>query len=274
MTNGFQPCKLDRIMVNEEWLSAFPSSHANLDSPDISDHSPISLAIQPFPSFGPKPFKYFDMWASHPSFLTTVLQAWEKPVTAFSSPLIAISRKLKKVKQVFKDWNSNTFGNISKQILECKDRLGSIQIRLQLDHCNGALADEEKASLELSCLLAREESFPKQKSIIKWLELGDSNSAYFHRSLKAKVYANSIVHLTALDGSIVSTVKGIKDLVVQHFKGLFTSSQLASPPIPNGLLNKFIPSALHDSLSSIPNEDQIAAAFLSQGFGSPRPGWL
>ncbi|XP_043694582.1 uncharacterized protein LOC122645335 [Telopea speciosissima] len=212
-------------MVNEEWLSAFPSSHVNLDSPDISDHSTISLAIQSFPSFGLKPFKYFDTWASHPSFLTIVVQAWEKPVTAFSSPLIAFSRKLKNVKAAFKDWNSNTFGNISQQVLECKDRLGSIQIRLQSDHCNGALADEEKAtSLELSSLLAREESFQKQKSRIKRLELGDSNSAYFHRSLKAKVNANSIFHLTAQDGSIVSTVKGIKDLAVQHFKGLFTSS--------------------------------------------------
>ncbi|XP_043697542.1 uncharacterized protein LOC122648386, partial [Telopea speciosissima] len=266
-------CKLDRVMVNEEWLSAFPSSHANFDNPDISDHSPISLAIQPFPSFGPKPFKYFDMWASHPSFLTTVIQAWEKPVTAFSSPLITFSKKLKNVKAALKDLNSTTFGNISQQVLDCKDRVGSIQIRLQSDHCNGALADEEKVtSLELSSLLAREESFLKQKSRIKWLELGNSNSAYFHRSLKDKVNANSIVHLTAQDGSIVSTVKDIKDLAVQHFKGIFTSSQLSSPPIPNGLLNKLIPSTLLDSLSSIPNKDEIVAAIHSlKVSGAPGP---
>ncbi|XP_043700239.1 uncharacterized protein LOC122650948 [Telopea speciosissima] len=99
-------CKLDRVLVNEEWLSSFPSSHASFASPDISDHSPISLAIQPSTSFGPKPFKYFDMWSSHLSFLATVQEAWDKPVLAFSTPLIAFSKKFRNVKTALKEWNS------------------------------------------------------------------------------------------------------------------------------------------------------------------------
>ncbi|XP_043696965.1 uncharacterized protein LOC122647676 [Telopea speciosissima] len=218
-------CKLDRVLVNEEWLTSFPSSHASFENLGISDHSPISLAIQPFTSFGPKPFKYFDMWSSHPTFLPVVLEAWQKPVLAFSTPLRAFSKRLKNVKAALKDWNLNIFGDITLQVKECKDRLASIQSRLQSDLLNDSLAIEEKeVSIQLSSLLAREESFLKQKSRIKWLDLVDSNSTYFHRSVKARVNSDSVVQLTRQDGSVVNTVKDIKDMAVQHFKGIFTGA--------------------------------------------------
>ncbi|XP_043720916.1 uncharacterized protein LOC122668414 [Telopea speciosissima] len=218
-------CKLDRVLVNEEWLTSFPTSHAIFDNLDISDHSPISLEIQPFTSFSPKPFKYFDMWSSHETFLPLVQEAWNKPVFSFSSPLLAFSKKLKNVKAALKVWNNTTFGNISIQVSECKENLASIQVQLQSDSLNDLLAEEEKeVSRHLSSLLAREESFLKKKSRIKWLDLGDSNTAYFHWSVKAKVNANSIVQLTLPDGSTVNTVKDIKDLAVQHFKSIFSGS--------------------------------------------------
>ncbi|XP_043717970.1 uncharacterized protein LOC122665905 [Telopea speciosissima] len=174
-------CKLDRFLVNEEWLTAFPSSQASFDNPDISVHSPISLAIQPFTSFGLKPFKFFDI-------------------------------KLKNVKAALKDWNLKVFGNISHQVVDCKERLASLQASLQTDFLNESLALEEKeVSSQLSALLAREESFLKQKSRINWLDLGDSNTAYFHRSVKARLNANSIMQLSRPDGSLVNSVKDIKD---------------------------------------------------------------
>ncbi|XP_043696657.1 uncharacterized protein LOC122647302 [Telopea speciosissima] len=238
-------CKLDRVLVNEEWLHSFPSSHASFENPGISDHSPISLDIQPFTSFGPKPFKYFDMWSSHPTFLPVVLEAWQKPVYAFSSPLIAFSKRLKNVKAALKDWNLNIFGNITLQVPECKDRLHSIQARLQSDLHNVSLAAEEKVvSNQLSSLLASEESFLKQKS----------------RMLSRK------------DGSIVNTVKDIKDLAVQHFKGIFTGLQEDHATVPSHLLNKFIAPEFLDSLSAIPKEEEIVKAIHSlKVIGAPGP---
>ncbi|XP_043696723.1 uncharacterized protein LOC122647366 [Telopea speciosissima] len=251
-------CKLDRVLVNEEWLTSFPSSHAYFDNPGISDHSPISLTIKPFSSFGPKPFKYFNMWSSHFTFKPLVLEAWNKPVFSFSNPLLAFSKRLKNVKAALKAWNLNTFGNINLQVANCKDRLASIQLRLHSDLHNGSLAVEEKEiSSELASVLAREESFMKQKSRIKWLDLGDSNTAYFHRSVKARANANSISQLYLPDGSLVTRVNGIKDLAVQHFKDLFSSHQVDHSPIPDHLLNKFVDPELHASLCAIPKEEEM-----------------
>ncbi|XP_043705440.1 uncharacterized protein LOC122655301 [Telopea speciosissima] len=257
-------CKLDRVMVNDFWLTSFPSSSATFDTPGISDHSHISLSVQPYTSFGPKPFKYFDMWSSHPTFLTTVKDAWEKPVQAFSSPLIAFARKLRNVKESLKVWNSNIFGNISLQVQDCKDRLSSIQLQIQLDPLNCQLAaDEKAASHDLSVLLSQEESFLWQKARIKWLELGDSNSAYFHGSLKSRSNFNAILQLAGPDGSPITNVKDIKDMAASYFKDLFNGPPGAADSIPNDLLKKFIPIELIQSLGAIPLEEEITTAIHS-----------
>ncbi|XP_043705604.1 uncharacterized protein LOC122655477 [Telopea speciosissima] len=146
---------------------------------------------------------------------------------AFSVP-----SKLRNVKEALKSWNKNIFGDISLQVADCKERLASIQVRLQTDMHNTILAETEKdLTVELSTLLSREESFLKQKSRIKWLDLGDSNSAYFHRSVKANVNANFITQLSSTDGSLATTVKDIKDLAVHHFKGIFNAPMMDYVPL-------------------------------------------
>ncbi|XP_043720832.1 uncharacterized protein LOC122668311 [Telopea speciosissima] len=155
-------CKLDRVLVNDPWLSSLPSSNAFFDLLGLSNHSPISLFVLPFLSFGPKPFKFFNMWTSHPDFLPVVQAAWGIPVFSFSSPLLAFSKKLKNVKMALKSWNSSTFSNISSSVSSCRDNLSSIQLRLQSNSLNPSLAEEEVlAASELSSSLSLEESFLK-----------------------------------------------------------------------------------------------------------------
>ncbi|XP_042483017.1 uncharacterized protein LOC122063367 [Macadamia integrifolia] len=144
-------CKLDRALVNEEWLSSFPTSFATFDAPTISDHYPISLHAYSTSSFGPKPFKFFDMSTLHLDYSTLVQDVWNLPVHAFSSPLIVFSRKLKNVKAALRSWNSRCFSNISDRVSVCREKLETIQASLLTDLHNIALAEEEKSTfLELS----------------------------------------------------------------------------------------------------------------------------
>ncbi|KAL2226158.1 uncharacterized protein LOC105160077 [Sesamum indicum] len=68
--------KLDRVLYNNEWLEA--GLHCGA-------HLPIGMPITPLPGIvtifdctptKPKPFRFFNMWADHPDFLTTVEQRW------------------------------------------------------------------------------------------------------------------------------------------------------------------------------------------------------
>ncbi|XP_043706196.1 uncharacterized protein LOC122655884 [Telopea speciosissima] len=198
------------------------------------------------------------MWTSHHLYLPTIPKAWRFPISSCSLPLIAFAKKLRNTKSVLKSWNHSTFGNISSRVFDCRAMLALIQSRLQSDSLNPEVALEEKQlSEDLSSLSSQEENFLPQKSRIKWLDVGDSNLAYFHRSLRARLNSNSITLLLAPIGSPFSSVPEIKTEVISFFSNVF------NPSLPRGLIDKFVPPSLAYSLLAIPFDEEISKAFLS-----------
>ncbi|KAK1441325.1 hypothetical protein QVD17_07172 [Tagetes erecta] len=70
---------------------------------------------------------------------------------------------------------------------------------------------------EFESVAYAEELFLKQKAKVEWLSAGDSNSAYFHKSLKCKVHRGKIdrasdVHGNVFEGETVPTA------FVDHFQ--------------------------------------------------------
>lgn len=62
--------KLDRILVNQPWISSYPHSQASFLAPAISDHSPVTLDLAvALPRAGTKPFKFYNYLTKHPLFL-------------------------------------------------------------------------------------------------------------------------------------------------------------------------------------------------------------
>lgn len=74
-------CKLNRVLVNGAWLSLFASSKTNFLLPSISDHSPSITTVGRSRGVMQKPFKFFDMWIEHPTFLDVVKEAWADPAS-------------------------------------------------------------------------------------------------------------------------------------------------------------------------------------------------
>lgn len=64
--------KIDRVLVNEGWMRAFPYSSTFFPTPGVSDHSPSIVSVIPSPKSKAKPFRFFDFLADHPLFLSTV----------------------------------------------------------------------------------------------------------------------------------------------------------------------------------------------------------
>lgn len=84
--------KIDRVLGNDKWLQCFPSSFACFDPTGPSDHSPAILTIVPKGPSYRKPFKFFNMWATHPEFLPIVREVWSKYISG--SPMFRIYCKL------------------------------------------------------------------------------------------------------------------------------------------------------------------------------------
>ncbi|XP_043694486.1 uncharacterized protein LOC122645221 [Telopea speciosissima] len=150
------------------------------------------------------------------------------------------------------------------RLSSCRSDLSLIQFKLQSDPLNPAFAaDEKRLSKELSSLSLLEESFLRQKSRSKWLELKDSNSAYFHRTLKARQNSNSNTLLVFPDGTSLTSPTDIKEAASSSFSTLFNPSLPSPSPIPPELIDKFILPTLFNSLIAIPSDDDISQVILS-----------
>uniref|UniRef100_A0A2N9IPI3 Uncharacterized protein n=1 Tax=Fagus sylvatica TaxID=28930 RepID=A0A2N9IPI3_FAGSY len=74
-------------------VTAVARSHLVPPLKRISVHSAAFISIK---TFGPKPFKFFNVWSDHKDFLSWVEEAWATEIGG--SPMFTLSKKLKAVK--------------------------------------------------------------------------------------------------------------------------------------------------------------------------------
>ncbi|XP_057811329.1 uncharacterized protein LOC131025551 [Salvia miltiorrhiza] len=65
--NGKCKSKLDRFLVNESWLRQWEGTFGRGLQRTISDHCPI-LLMSKTEDWGPRPFRFLNVWMSHPEF--------------------------------------------------------------------------------------------------------------------------------------------------------------------------------------------------------------
>lgn len=163
--------KIDRVLVNEQWIKTFNCSSAHFHLPGISDHSPAVVFINPDPRRTKKPFKFFNFLVHHPDFLSTVQKVWRKVI--LGNPMFVVCEKLRLLQMDLKKLNTKDFSDISIRAIAARQSLDRIQYDLGQDPTNAILQSQERLLCKQYLTLARaEESFAKQKSRIQWLKLG------------------------------------------------------------------------------------------------------
>ncbi|GAV86107.1 hypothetical protein CFOL_v3_29540 [Cephalotus follicularis] len=103
--------KIDRVLGNWGWFNECGNLQVHFPPPGISDHSPSILQLKRLSFSRARPFKYLNVWASHPSFLALVNEVWSQPVGG--SPLEAVGRKLRMLKSVLKELHRKYFKDLS-----------------------------------------------------------------------------------------------------------------------------------------------------------------
>ncbi|KAL4199007.1 hypothetical protein AMTRI_Chr03g48980 [Amborella trichopoda] len=119
--------------------------------------------ILPYAKSKKHPFRFQHVWTEHPEFLEVVKEVWKQRITG--SPMFRIAKKLQMLKKKLKVWNKNIFGN------ELQDVVGT-----------NSMIDEDEIMAETKGhnALAIQEKFWASKSRVRWLQLGDRNTKYFH----------------------------------------------------------------------------------------------
>ncbi|XP_062118800.1 uncharacterized protein LOC133832477 [Humulus lupulus] len=221
--------KLGRVFVNESWLDDHPLASAGTQWEIGSDHSMILIKQLPAIRVGVKPFRFYNMWISHPQFREVVLNNWNQPLRFSGRGLDQISWKLIRLKHTLKKFNWKIMGVVSCNYERSKLEYQQAHSKCLADLSNRVLSIEDRETyLEFKRHEKLYASYLYQKSKIDWSRFGDSNSSFFHASLKKRKLANRIVSFVSADGKIVDDYDKVTDHFLVHLKKFMGTTSKAS----------------------------------------------
>ncbi|XP_070013814.1 uncharacterized protein [Nicotiana sylvestris] len=141
-TNGHTYSKIDRALINVDWMLVMPQLEVWIMDPHCSDHLPLSIALEENEDFSSKPFKFLNHLAEHDDFIKIVNEAWERPQEQHN--LRCIWQKLKRVKQAMKSLNKNEYNTVGTRIKVCRQKLTVMQEQMRDTGQDETLVAEEK----------------------------------------------------------------------------------------------------------------------------------
>ncbi|XP_071719398.1 uncharacterized protein [Rutidosis leptorrhynchoides] len=231
--------KIYRVLVNEAFLSEHMNAYAIFQPYRISDHSPAVVKIPAKVKMRPKMFRFSNYIVDNENFKGCVAEMWNTQIEGHN--MYRVVQKLRLLKKPLRKmmWNK---GNLHANV---------IQIRDELDNYNDALWDEER--------------FLKQKAKVEWLRVGDSNSKYFHKVVKAKSNRTKINAITNSAGVLVEGDE-VPEVIVSHYKMFIgtdhNSNRLQLDP---SLFTSKISDAMAASMVRPVSNDEIKEAIFGIG---------
>ena len=220
--NGKAKSRLDRFLTTFDWLQQWPGSKQYVLDRQISDHCALVLKSNVV-DWGPKPFRFLDIWQEEKEFEIFVKSKWENYLVQ-GNEILVLKEKLKMLKSDLKGWNKDVFGHTDKIKLDIVKKIQELDMRDDEDGLDENMIMERRDLLsQLQVINTRNESLLQQKSIALWIKQGDSNSTFFHASIKWRRMRNEIKGvLFQNSGSWVEEPDTVKEMVKEFYKNKMT----------------------------------------------------
>ncbi|XP_062080589.1 uncharacterized protein LOC133785357 [Humulus lupulus] len=115
--------KIDRVLANQAWQSLFPEAETVFVNDGLFDHTPAVLTVYAKVPCGRKP-----------EYGNKVAEIWKQPFTG--TKMYKLITKLKALKLVFKEINTQGYYDIISAEIHARDHLMDCQERLKCDPLN------------------------------------------------------------------------------------------------------------------------------------------
>ncbi|GJR54181.1 hypothetical protein Tco_1404702 [Tanacetum coccineum] len=146
-------------------------------------------------------------------------------ISDHSPAMYQVVSKLKALKKPFLKLLHDQ-GNLHDRVNKLRFELDEVQKALDLNPNDLSLREEEVVYVQaFSEAKLDEERFLKQKAKIEWLEVGDSNSAYFHKSVKIRIHRGRIDVIMNSD-NIEVTGSNVADVFVSRYQMFLRSDMV------------------------------------------------
>ncbi|KAK3230002.1 hypothetical protein Dsin_001883 [Dipteronia sinensis] len=235
-SNGCISKKLDRVLVNNDWLVKFENSEEIFLPPSISNHCPsvVKLGLQGIKKN--RPFKIFNFLIDRADFLPLVYRCWREQV--HGTMQYKLCSKLQNLKKVLKILNNDKVGDLTIKSIEAKAALDDCQRLFDQQPIDSNLRIREKELISCyTTTLKAEEDLLRQKSRIQWLKASDRNSSYFFKVINGKRNRSKIHTITGDDGSLIEGDILVKKEAIPHFQTILGYSRPVSHGIGSTLSN-------------------------------------
>ncbi|KAG5535869.1 hypothetical protein RHGRI_023591 [Rhododendron griersonianum] len=211
--------RIDMAFANSGWRELYEHAMIFVEPAVGSDHNPLTLNTDvPFNKVG-KPFRFESFWLSDDECSLVILEAWNQ---GQEGPLmLSVCKKLRACKERLKEWSRKKFGDLRLKIAVKKDRMLEVQTMLEKGFDHQLAAEERSLERELEDLWQKDAMYWHQRSRIKWLQMGDKNSHFFHLSTIQRRQRNQIMRLKDKGGSWKSEPKDIAGIIKLHFQDLY-----------------------------------------------------
>ncbi|KAM6568466.1 hypothetical protein CsatB_016451 [Cannabis sativa] len=261
-TTNWVEVRLDRAVVNQNWLEMFTSAKLfNLEI-SSSDHTPILLSLSA-PDFttAKKRFRFENAWLREPLCTQIVKDSWE-----FSNSN-SITEKIDLCGKALADWGQCYTGNFERKIQQCKK-----EVQLwKKGRDDISIAKFQDAQNELFETYAKREVFWRQRSKQLWLRDGDHNSKYFHSLASSRKKHNSTTKLKDSNGDWIGWQDGLTDVITSYFENLFCSTGVDTSGVINNIPTTITATQNANLLAPVSNEEVRKALFQMHPDKSPGP---
>ncbi|XP_043725765.1 uncharacterized protein LOC122672341 [Telopea speciosissima] len=204
------------------------------------------------------PFKFQQMWITHPGFKECVRLCWENQV--YGLPLQILYLKLKALHIRLKAWNKSVFGNIHQNARNAEDMVVRAEIEAEQAPSDDSRRALKNARTNLHDVLLQEEIFWKQKSRVRWLKKGERNTIFFHTAINVQRCIGRVEKIRDANGEWIQGTENIALEVARFFADAFSSQGVTQ----DADLLDFIPRVVTDednaALLHIPSLDEVKEA--------------
>jgi hypothetical protein len=227
--NGSTMSRIDRMLVNDDWLLLWNNPTLWVLPRSVSDHCSLIVRYSGF-DWGPKPFRFNNHWLLNNNFHGVVEDYWRNcNFTGWMA--VILKEKLKGLKSILRVWNKENYGQMDSKM---NNLIEDIK-RLDLKSESLGISEEEvllhkRKFSEMWQHRRCKESTIRQQSRQTWLREGDSNSRFFHASVKSRGKRNLISALQVGETWLESPAD-IRQATVDYFKLKFSTVSCLRPKL-------------------------------------------
>ncbi|XP_072084416.1 uncharacterized protein [Arachis hypogaea] len=222
--------RIDRALVNLEWLEVFPETRLRGGPRGLSDHCPIIVEVNRQRD-GPRPFRSLDSWFTHEGFMRLVKEEWR----GLSD--LQFTDKLKALTGPLGRWHKANFSDMDKKIAKFEDEIKKLDDMVS-DRVYDRTVEVRRRALVVCCekWYVRKELHWKQLSRSKHAKDMDKNTRYFHNLASARRRNNRIDELV-INGRLIRNQARIKVAINGFNKNLYYQERSPRIGFRNGLVN-------------------------------------